>query len=97
VTIKIQTFRNTNIILSKYRKTRKNRIRQGYILTIKDTHDIIAQDEINKQVLHDKRFRKINQDKKNSIARYYNTCRKTNHNTRICQEVVDISSLSESE
>jgi hypothetical protein len=43
-------FQVTNKIFSKYRRTKKNHIRQGSIFTIEETHDIIAQDEINKQI-----------------------------------------------
>jgi hypothetical protein len=97
VITKIRTFRNTNIIFSKRRRTKKNRIRQGGAFIIEDAHDIIAQDEINKRVQHDKRSRRINRNKGNSTTRCYNTYRKTGHNTRTCQEIIDISSSLESE
>jgi hypothetical protein len=48
VIAKIRILRNTNIVFSKYYRTKKNRIRQENTLIIEDTHDIIAQDEVNK-------------------------------------------------
>jgi hypothetical protein len=43
-------FREINKVFSKYHKTKKNHIYQKDILIIKETHDIIAQDKINKQI-----------------------------------------------
>jgi hypothetical protein len=43
-------FRAANKVFSKYRRAKKNRIRQGGILTIEEAYDIIAQDEVNKQI-----------------------------------------------
>jgi hypothetical protein len=43
-------FQAANKALSKRRRTKKNRIRQGGVFIIKEAHDIIAQDEVNKQI-----------------------------------------------
>jgi hypothetical protein len=48
VTVKVCILRKTNKVFSKYRRAKKNYIRQGGILTIKDTHDILVQEEVNK-------------------------------------------------
>jgi hypothetical protein len=42
VTAKVRTLRVANEALSKHRRAKKNRIRQGGALTIEDAHDIIA-------------------------------------------------------
>ena len=42
VNTELRILRAANKALSKRRKAKKNRIRQGGALTIKDTHDIIA-------------------------------------------------------
>jgi hypothetical protein len=48
VTAEIRILRKANKVFSKRRKAKKNRIRQGGILTIKDTYDILAQEEVDK-------------------------------------------------
>jgi hypothetical protein len=93
----LRIFRVTNKVLSKYYRTKKNYIRQKGILIIKEAYDIIAQNKINKQIQYDKYSRKINRKKGNSTTRYYSICGKTSYNTRTCQEVIDISSLLDSE
>jgi hypothetical protein len=47
---KLYIFRVVNKAFSKYYRTKKNHICQESILIIKETYDIIAQDEINKQI-----------------------------------------------
>jgi hypothetical protein len=96
INTKLYIFQVANKVFSKYRKTKKNRIYQGDIFIIEEAYDIITQDEVNKQIRYDKYSRGVNREEGNSIMRYYNTCGKTGYNTRICQEVVDISSLSDS-
>jgi hypothetical protein len=99
------TFANTelyilrvaNKVFSKRHKTKKIHICQGNILIIEKSYDIITQDEINKQIRRNKRSRGINREEGNLIARRYSTCGKTSHNTRTCQEIIDISSSSDSE
>jgi hypothetical protein len=95
--IEIYIFRKANKVLSKCRKTKKTRVRQGGALIIEDTHNIIAQKSAEKQVRRDRCSRERFQNKKQSTTRYYNTCGKTRHNTRICQEVIDISISLDSE
>lgn len=97
VNAELRTLRAANEALSKRRRAKKNRIRQGGVLTIEDTHDIIAQDKVNEQIRRDKRSRGVNREEGNSTARRCTTCGKTGHNAQTCQEAVDISSTSEIE
>jgi hypothetical protein len=92
----IRTLRAANEALSKRQRAKKNRIRQGGALTIEDTHDIIAQDEVDEQIRRDRRSRGVNQGERKSGARRCSTCGKTGHYALTCQEVIDSSSLSES-
>jgi hypothetical protein len=39
---KLRILRAANEVLSKRRRAKKNRIRQGGALTVEDTHDILA-------------------------------------------------------
>ena len=82
VNTELRILRAANKALSKRRKAKKNRIRQGGALTIEDVHDIMAQDEVNKQIRRDRRSRGVNREEGISITRRYGTCGKTGHNTR---------------
>jgi hypothetical protein len=92
----VRTLRAANKALSKRRRAKKNRIRQGGALTVEDTHDILAQDEVDEQIRRDKRSGGGRQNEGQSSARRCGNCGKTGHNTRTCQEDIDISSLSDS-
>jgi hypothetical protein len=92
----VYTLRKANKALSKRCRARKNRIRQGGALTIEDAHDILAQEEVNKQIRRDKRSRGVRQNEGQSGAWRCGNCGKTGHNVRTCQEDIDISSLLDS-
>ena len=96
VNAELRTLRAANEALSKRRRAKKNRIRQGGALTVEDAHDIMAQDEVNEQIRRDRRSGGVNREEGISTARRCGTCGKAGHNARTCQEVVDTSSLSES-
>jgi hypothetical protein len=93
----LRTLRAANEALSKRRKAKKNRIRQGGALTVEDAHDILAQEEVDEQIRRDKRSGGGRQNEGQSSARRCGTCGMTGHNARTCQEDVDMSSLSNSE
>jgi hypothetical protein len=48
VTAEIYILRKANKILSKRRRAKKNRIRQGGIFTIEDIYNILAQEKVDK-------------------------------------------------
>jgi hypothetical protein len=96
VTAEIYILYKANKVFSKCRKAKKNRIRQGGVFTIEDTHDILAQEEVDKQIQRDKRSRKVCRNEGKSSAWCYNTYRETRYNTRTCQEAIDISSSLDS-
>jgi hypothetical protein len=47
---KLYILRVANKIFSKYYRTKKNHIYQGGAFIIEETHDIIIQDKVNKQI-----------------------------------------------
>jgi hypothetical protein len=51
----VHILRAANEALSKRRRAKKKRIRQGGALTIEDIYDILAQDEVDEQIRRDKR------------------------------------------
>jgi hypothetical protein len=52
---------------------------------------------VDKQVQRDIYAERGSRKEGQLTRRYYNTCRKTSHNTRTCQVDIDMSSLSDSE
>ena len=54
LTAETRTLRKANEALSKRRRAKKNRICQGGALTIEDAHNILAQEEVDEQIQHDK-------------------------------------------
>jgi hypothetical protein len=97
ISAEVRTLRAANEALSKRRRAKKNRIRQGGTLTVEDAHDILAQKEVDEQIRRDKRTRGGRPDEGQSGARRCGNCGKTGHNARTCQEDVDIPSLSDPE
>jgi hypothetical protein len=59
ITAEIHILRKANKVFSKCRRAKKNRIRQGGILIIEDTYDILAQEEVDKQIRRDKYSRRV--------------------------------------
>jgi hypothetical protein len=97
LSIEIHILQVANKALNKYHRAKKARVRQGNILTIEDTQDIISQKDIDKQVQRDVRITGCSRKKKQPSGRYYKIYRKASHNTRTCQETIDISSSSDSD
>jgi hypothetical protein len=93
----IRTLRQANEALSKRRRAKKTRVRQGGALTVEDAHDVLAQKEVDEQIRRDKRSGEAFQNEGQLTRRRCGTCGKTGHNARTCQEVVNVSSSSDSE
>ncbi len=92
-----RTLRAANEALSKRRRAKKNRIRQGGALTIEDAQDIIAQKDVDEQVRRDLRAERGSRKEGQLSSRHCGTCRQTGHNARTCQVDVDMSSSSDFE
>ena len=97
LTAENRSLRKANKALSKRRRAKKTRVRQGGALTIEDARDILAQKEVEKQVRRDKRSGEGGSNEGQLTMRRCGTCRKTGHNTRTCQEDIEISNSSDSE
>jgi hypothetical protein len=59
ITAKIYILRKANKAFSKRRRAKKNRIRQGGIFIIEDAYNILAQEEVDKQIRCNKRSRGV--------------------------------------
>ena len=93
----VRTLRAANEALSKRRRAKKTRVRQGGALTVEDAQDILAQKDMDEQVRRDLRAEGGNRKEGQSSGRRCGTCGKAGHNARTCQEDVDMSSLSDSD
>jgi hypothetical protein len=93
----VRTLRAANEALSKRCRAKKTRVRQGGALTVEDAQDMIAQKDVDEQVRRDLRAEGGIRKEGQPSLRRCRTCGKAGHNTRTCQEVVDISSLSDSD
>ena len=89
----IRSLRTANEALSKRRRAKKSRIREGGVLTIGDAHDILAQGEVDEQIRRDKRSGDRNQGDGNLTVRRCGTCGGTGHNSRTCQDVTMLQPL----
>ena len=77
----IHTLQKANEALSKQRRAKKTRIRQGGALTIGESLDIIAQKDVEEEARRDKRSRGVGQNEGQSTVRRCSKCRNTGHNT----------------
>jgi hypothetical protein len=93
----LRTLRQANEALSKRRRAKKTRLRQGEALTVKDANDILAQEEVNKQIRRDKSSGGVSGNEGQPGVRRCSTCGKSGHNSRTCQEVIIIEEQSDSE
>ena len=81
---KVRTLRVANEALSKRRRAKKTRVRQGGALIVEDTQDIIAQRDTDKQVRRDLRAEGGNRKEGQSSSRRYRTYGKASYNARTC-------------
>jgi len=93
----VRTLRAANEALSKRRRAKKTRVRQGGALIVEDAQDILAQKDVDKQVRRDLRAEGGIRKEGQLSGRRCGTCGKAGHNARTCQEDVDMSSSSDSD
>ena len=93
----VRTLHKANEVLSKRRRAKKTRVRQGGALTIEDAQDVLAQKEAEEQARRDKRSKGGRQKEGQPSRRRYSTCGKSSYNVRTCQEAIDTSSLLDSD
>jgi len=92
----VRTLRAANEALSKRRRAKKIRVRQGGALTVEDAQDILDQKDVEEQVRRDVREAGGNRKEGQSSSRRCGTCGKTGHNARTCTVEEVIASSSDS-
>jgi hypothetical protein len=93
----VRTLRAANEALSKRRRAKKARVRQGGALTVEDAQDILTQKDVDEQVRRDVREARGSRKEGQPSGRRCRICEKPGHNARTCQKAVDISSSSDSD
>ena len=84
--------RLANEALSKRRRAKKSRVRQGGALSVEDALDVLTQKDAEKEVQRDRRSKRGFQNEGESTARRCGTCGKAGHNARTRQKDVDMPS-----
>jgi hypothetical protein len=82
----VSTLRKANEALSKRRRARKTRVRQGGSLTVQDAVDLLDQKAIDEQVAQETRQGSSRGRGPRTKARCCGVCGKPGHNARTCQE-----------
>ena len=85
LTAEAHNLRKANEALSKRRRAKKTRVRQGGALTVEGAHDVLAQKEAEKQAEQDRRKSGSDKDKRPATGRRCGNCGKSGHNARTCQ------------
>ena len=93
----VRTLRVANKALSKRRRAKKARVREGGVLTVEDTQDLLSQKDVEEQAQRDLRTEGGRKKEGQPSIRRYGTCRETGYNARTCQDTIVILGLLDSE
>jgi hypothetical protein len=85
----IRDLRAANEALSKRRRAKKKRLRQGGSLTIQDGQDLQAQKDVEVQTREERQLGSGRKPRTETRVRRCGRCGEPGHNARICQGVVE--------
>lgn len=94
---RVRELENANMALSKRRRAKKSRIQAGGPLTVQDASDILATKDIENQLEKEMHTAGGFAGRSTAGVRHCRNCNKTGHNSRTCQEDVEIDSETSSE
>ena len=89
----LRTLRKANEALSKRRRAKKTRVRQGGVLSIEDARDILSQKEAQEQAAKDMRENRGGGEARPATVRRCGNCGKPGHNARTCQVDEEMSDV----
>lgn len=89
--------RAANEVLSKRRRAKKQRLRQGGSLSVQDAQDLQGQRDVEMQIKEETRAGSGRKPRVETRARRCGTCGEPGHNARTCQIVVEMSEENDSE
>jgi hypothetical protein len=94
---RIRDLEEANRTLSKRRREKKTRIRQGGSLSVRDAQEIINSNDVDVQLKQETRSRRGRTEEGASTQRRCGTCGKPGHNSRTCQKDEEMSNVYSSE
>lgn len=87
----VRILRDANEALSKRRRAKKIRVRNGGALTIGDAQDLLAQKDVDEQLEQETRRRSSRKKRVELSSRRCGICGMTGHNSRTCGNDVEMS------
>ena len=93
----IRDLRAANEALSKRRRAKKQRLRQGGSLSVQNAQDIQGQREVEVQFKEETQAGSSRKSRTETRARRCRNCGEPGHNARTCQVVVETSKEDNSE
>jgi DDE superfamily endonuclease len=97
LTAENRNLQKANEALSKRRRAKKTRVRQGGALTVEDAQDILAQKDAEEQVARDRRENRDGDGERRTTVRRCGNCGETGHNARTCQVEAEMSDVYSSD
>ena len=92
-----QSLRAANEALSKRRRAKKQRLRQGGSLSVQNAQDLQGQREVEVQIKEETQASSGRKPRVETRARRCGNCGEPGHNARTCQIVVETSEEDDSE
>jgi len=92
-----QSLRAANEALSKRRRAKKQRLRQGGSLSVQNAQDLEGQREVKAQIKEETQAGSGRKSRVETRARRCGNCGEPGHNSRTCQIVVETSEEDDSE
>jgi hypothetical protein len=92
-----QNLRQANEVLSKRRRAKKTRLRQGGSLSQQEAQDLQDERDIGQQVEQETKASSGRKPREETRARRCSNCRATGHNTRTCNIIEEVSEEEDSE
>lgn len=83
---RVTLLEEANHTLSKHRKARKTRVRQGGSLTVQDGRDLLDQKDVEQQVQQETREGSGRARRGKTRERHCGICGKPGHNAGTCEE-----------
>jgi hypothetical protein len=93
----LRNLRDANEILSRRRRTKRTRLQKGGAMTVEEASQVIDQMDVDTQVVAESSRSGGQGRSERPGSRRCGVCRKTGHNARTCQVVIEISGEEYSE
>ncbi|KFZ24510.1 hypothetical protein V502_01011 [Pseudogymnoascus sp. VKM F-4520 (FW-2644)] len=93
----LKDVRAANEVLSKQRRAKKTRLRQGGSLSFQEAEDLLAENEVDEQIKEETRCNSRCTEGAELRVQHCGICSNTGHNAQTCQVVVVTSEEDDSE